>query len=336
MAAKTRLCILGPSPFSAMKILVVDDSKSTLTMLSACIQQQGLEVLPCGTGAEAIQAFQDNHPDLVLLDVVLPDIDGYEVAMRIRSMEKPGDWTPITFLTAMTRDEDLARGIEAGGDDYLFKPISEVVLEAKIRAMRRIIQMRQSLVVLAHRLDLANRELKRISSLDGLTGVGNRRQFDELIDREWRRAIRNKHEISLLMCDVDYFKLYNDSYGHQAGDSCLQKVAGVMTECLGRGADMACRYGGEEFVIVLPETGMSGAYFVAERIREGVFTRGMKHEYSPFGQVSLSIGVSCMSPDVSKSAELLIKTADHALYAAKQGGRNRVCRAATDLGGTPQ
>lgn len=311
-----------------MKILVVDDSPSTLQMTACCAAAQGLEVIPCECGMDAVRLFQEKQPDMILLDVVLPDIDGFEVAARIRAMQgKAGNaWTPITFLTAMTRDEDLARGLAIGGDDYLFKPVSAVVLEAKIRAMQRLVSLHQDLRLRTLQLDIANRELKRLSSLDGLTGIGNRRLFDELLAREWRRALRNHTDISLLMCDVDFFKLFNDSYGHQAGDVCLKQVAETLAGALDRGGDMACRYGGEEFAIILSETGLMGAYFVGERIREALSRHKILHEYSPFGQVSLSIGVASLRPQGGQSAEVLLKAADDALYVAKENGRNRVCR----------
>lgn len=135
---------------------------------------------------------------------MLPDLDGYEVARQIRLLEPPGDWTPIIFLSSMNKDKDIEMGIAAGGDDYLLKPISEIVLAAKIRAMQRIIQMRQSLLVLTRKLDTANQELKRLTSLDGLTGIANRRHFDEILSREWRRAMRQGEELSVLMCDIDF------------------------------------------------------------------------------------------------------------------------------------
>lgn len=309
-----------------MKILVVDDSLSTLQMISYCASAQGLEVIPCERGLDAVRLFEEKQPDMILLDVVLPDIDGYEVAARIREIQGNNAWTPLTFLTAMTRDEDLAHGLAVGGDDYLFKPVSAVVLEAKIRAMQRLVSLHQDLRLRTLQLDIANRELKRLSSLDGLTGIGNRRLFDELLAREWRRALRNHTDIGLLMCDVDFFKLFNDSYGHQAGDVCLKRVAETLASALDRGGDMACRYGGEEFAIILSETGLMGAYFVGERIREAISHHKILHEYSPFGQISLSIGVASLRPQSGQSAETLIKAADDALYAAKGNGRNRVCR----------
>lgn len=309
-----------------MKILVVDDARTTLAYLSAYVERQGSVALTADSGHQAVEVFEAQRPDLVLLDVMLPDIDGYEVARRIRQAENPGDWTPIIFLSAMTGDQDLVRGIAAGGDDYLYKPISEVVLNAKLQAMQRIIQMRTSLVVLTRKLDNANQELQRLSSSDGLTGIPNRRYFDQALAREWRRARRNGSEIALILGDVDMFKAYNDAYGHQAGDDCLRQVASTLVACLDRGGDLAARYGGEEFVVILPDTSQGGALFVAERVRQGVRALGQPHLASPFGQVTLSLGVACLVPDENTSEQTLIEAADRALYRAKEQGRDRVCR----------
>ena len=201
-----------------MKTLVIEDSKSSLNLLCKHIHKIGITPIPAGTGNAGIDLFLKERPDLILLDIIMPDLDGYEVARQIRQLEAPGDWTPIIFLSSLNKDKDIEMGIAAGGDDYLLKPISEVVLAAKIRAMQRIIQMRQSLLVLTRKLDAANQELKRLSSLDGLTGIANRRHFDEVLLREWRRAMRTGEDLSIMMCDIDYFKQYNDTYGHQNGD----------------------------------------------------------------------------------------------------------------------
>lgn len=187
-----------------MKTLVIEDSTSSLKLLCSYIEKIGISTIPAENGATGIDLFLSEHPDLILLDIILPDLDGYEVARQIRLLEPPGEWTPIIFLSSMNKDKDIEMGIAAGGDDYLLKPISEVVLAAKIRAMQRIIQMRQSLLVLTRKLDSANQELKRLTSLDGLTGIPNRRHFDEVLAREWRRAMRQGEELSILMCDIDF------------------------------------------------------------------------------------------------------------------------------------
>ncbi|PLK47589.1 diguanylate cyclase [Uliginosibacterium sp. TH139] len=308
-----------------MKALVIDDTLTSSTVISHQLRKMGIEALTAADGATGIELFKEHRPDLVLLDVIMPGIDGYETAKRMRQLERDGEWTPIIFLTARTNDEDLERGIAVGGDDYLVKPVSEIVLNAKVRAMQRIAQMRYSLVVLTRRLDEANRELLRLSSVDGLTGISNRRQFDEFLQREWARGVRSAAPLSLLMCDVDSFKQYNDFYGHQTGDECLRSVAAVLKEGARRPADMAARYGGEEFAVILPDTALDGALQVAEELRLGVEALAIPHGGAELGLVSISIGVACTIPRRERgTAEQLLGDADSALYQAKQSGRNRV------------
>lgn len=314
----------SPLTSLAMKILVVEDTQSSLQLLCEIVSQQGHTPIPCQDGDTALELFKTERPDLVLLDVVLPGLDGFQVATRLRQMETHGDWTPILFLSVLNSDTDMARGIAAGGDDYLFKPISEVVLNAKIRAMQRIIQMRTSLVVLARRLDSANQELRRLSSVDGLTGIANRRQFDETMAREWRRTLRTQGELALLLCDVDHFKQFNDRFGHQAGDDCLRLVARSLAQTLDRGGDLAARYGGEEFAVILPDTRLDGALHVAERLRQAVLALAIPHPDSPHAVVSISIGAATLAACRSTPYQRLLRDADEALYHAKHQGRNRI------------
>jgi diguanylate cyclase (GGDEF)-like protein len=310
-----------------MKILIVEDSRANLLGLTKYVERYGARALPVGSGEEAVATFCRERPDMVLLDVILPDIDGFEVARRVRAQENPGEWTPIIFLSSLGNEADIAKGIDAGGDDYLPKPVSEVVLGAKIRAMQRIIQMRTSLVVLARKLDAANQELKMLSARDALTGIANRRFFDEYLSREWRRAQRNKDVISMIMCDVDHFKLYNDTYGHREGDQCLRRVAGTILKTLERSCDLAARYGGEEFGAILPETSIAGAEVVAEKMRQAVHDMNIPHRASAHGRVTLSIGVAASEPGRETAFESLIQAADIELYRAKSQGRDRVATA---------
>ena len=310
-----------------MKILVVEDSRANRLLLTQHVERFGAIALPAETGEAALAVFAHQRPDMVLLDVVLPDIDGFVVAPRIRAMEKQGDWTPIIFLSSLGDDASIEAGIAAGGDDYLLKPVSEIVLGAKIRAMQRLVLMRTSLLALTQKLDAANKELVRISSSDGLTGVANRRFFDETIALEWRRARRHSNSIAMLMCDVDFFKLFNDTYGHQAGDDCLRKVATAISLNTERPSDLVARYGGEEFVVVLPETTIGGALMVAEKIRQAIRELNIAHESSPGGRVTMSIGIASAAPGFDNPPDDLIHAADKALYRAKREGRDRVCRA---------
>jgi diguanylate cyclase (GGDEF)-like protein len=317
-----------------MKALVIDDTLTSSMLICQQLRKMGIESFSARDGATGIELFKERRPDLILLDVVMPGMDGYEVAKRIRQLERDGEWTPIIFLTARTSDEDLERGIAVGGDDFLVKPVSELVLNAKVRAMQRMAQMRYSLVVLTRRLDDANRELIRLSSVDGLTGISNRRQFDDYLAREWARGIRSGASLSLLMCDVDFFKQFNDIYGHQAGDECLKIVASILSRGVRRPADMAARYGGEEFAIILPDTDAEGAALVAEKIRSDLEKVKVEHTGSDKGVVTMSIGVAALVPDRTATAvDDLLSLADVSLYSAKQRGRNCVVVAADSAGG---
>jgi diguanylate cyclase (GGDEF)-like protein len=307
-----------------LKVLVVEDSKVTLKVLCNFLEHMDIkQLLTAETGAAAIDLYRKEHPDIILLDAQLPDIDGFEIAKQIRTSEQKVDWTAIIFLTSMTKDADLARGIEVGGDDYLMKPVSEVVLHAKVRAMQRLVEMQRSLVDMTHQLNAANKELQRLSTTDGLTGIPNRRMFDELFAREWRRCERMKKPIALVMLDIDNFKMFNDQYGHQAGDDCLRAVAGQVVRGAPRASDLAARYGGEEFVLVLGETNADGARWVAENVRQHVNELGILHA-TPQRRVTISGGVASVTPQSGLSPEVLLRLADQALYQAKAEGRDKV------------
>lgn len=308
-----------------MKALVIDDNLVSRTLVSHQLRRMGVEPIAASDGVAGIELFKQHRPDLIVLDVVMPGLDGYEVTKRIRQLERDGEWTPILLLTARAGDEDLERGIAVGGDDYLVKPVSEIVLTAKVRAMQRIAQMRYSLLVLTRRLDEANRELTRLSAVDGLTGIANRRQFDEFLGREWARGMRHESEISLLMCDIDFFKQYNDLYGHPAGDECLRRVAEALSARLKRPTDLVARYGGEEFAAILPDTSAEGALQLADAMRDDIERLAIPHAAGKGGVVTLSVGAAWRMPNRdTPSSSSLLKAADEALYQAKYAGRNCV------------
>lgn len=313
-----------------MKVLVVEDTVTSATLICQMLAKMGLQTARARNGEEGLEAFRREKPDLVLLDVIMPDMDGYEVARRIRESEQGVDWTPIIFLSARANDEDLATGIAAGGDDYLIKPVSEIVLRAKLDAMRRIVTMRSTLVQLTRKLDEANRELERLNAIDGLTGVANRRRFDETLRHEWRRAARGGHPLSLLFIDVDEFKQFNDGNGHVAGDECLRDLARLLQATLRRPSDLLARYGGEEFAVILPETDAAGATAVAGSLLAAVREAAIPHGYSDVSALlTISIGVATAVPERGddNGQDVLVTVADEALYKAKRAGRDRMVMA---------
>lgn len=314
-----------------MKVLIADDTRSVLLSTSAMVQAEGHEVVTAASGKKALELYVQEQPDLVLLDVVMPEMDGLEVASRLRQIGAE-HWVPIMFLSGMVNDDDLVKGIEAGGDDYLKKPISQRVLNAKLRAMQRIAEMRHQLVAVSARYRQLSVELESISHKDGLTGIANRRYFDSELAREWERAKRGSEPLSLLLIDVDHFKAYNDHYGHVAGDECLKRAADILAAGSKRVTDLVARYGGEEFVTVLPGTDAAGARYVAEDMRARIDEARIPHAASSVvDHVTVSIGCATMGPQAhaGSSPADLIKRADGALYQAKNEGRNRVAAAGT-------
>jgi len=306
-----------------MQILVVDDSPTIRAGLRIQLERMGHSITEAVDGVHALKLWHAARPDLVLIDVMMPQMDGYEAARRMRG-EDHEDWVPIIFLSSMEDDQDLDRAIEAGGDDYLVKPVSYVVLNAKIRALHRIEVMRRRLMDVTRELAASNRQLEMLSRQDGLTGLSNRRYFDSFLSTEVRRGARAREPLSLILIDVDYFKAYNDAYGHQGGDECLKRIAVAMLSSCQRPGDLAARYGGEEFVLVLPSTGAEGAIRVADILAANIAQLAMPHARSQVHScVTVSQGVVSLLPDADTAPEMLIEFADQALYRAKQQGRNR-------------
>ena len=235
-----------------------------------------------------------------------------------------GDWTPIIFLSGLDHELDVWRGIEVGGDDYLVKPVSPIVLMAKLRDMRRLLDMRRRLVAMSAELHLANQRLNAMVEVDALTGLVNRRGFDRILHSEILAARRDGTPLTLMLCDLDHFKLFNDASGHVQGDACLKEVGRLLREICVRPRDVASRYGGEEFALILPNTPRSGAMTFARALGQVLKVRALPHPGSPLGcALTLSGGITTCVPDDSTNAESMIMRADQALYAAKAQGRNR-------------
>lgn len=306
-----------------MKILVVDDSKAIRQIVAECIKTLGHSVEYAENGEQCLAFLQHNEVDLILMDVEMPGINGLDATKAIRDF-KNFDWFPIIFLTSHTDDESFTSGILAGGDAYIAKPLNPLRLQLTIIAMERIYIMRKKLQQTQLELESANKQLEHLSYHDQLTGLANRRHYDSSLESQFGLAKRNKSPLSLIICDIDYFKLYNDTYGHQQGDQCLTQVAEILKNNASRPTDLTCRYGGEEFTIILPDTNLVGARVVAEKLRQSVFDNGIPHSSSKVANyVSLSLGVTTYSGQY-KSAMEITKFADSALYKAKEAGRNCV------------
>jgi diguanylate cyclase (GGDEF)-like protein len=307
-----------------MKVLLVDDSRASRALTATYLLEMGYPAVEAADGAGALELYRREAPDVVLLDVEMPGMDGYAAAREIRRIERDGAWTPIIFLSGRVADEDVARGIDAGGDDYITKPVSPVVLRAKLLAMRRITEMRKRLVDVSQQLQDVNRALVKLSSQDGLTGIANRRAFDVALELEWQRGVRSGKPLAVVLGDIDFFKRYNDHYGHQAGDACLKMVAAALAARACRVSDVAARFGGEEFVLLLPDTALPAALKAAEDVLQSVRALDIPHQFSDAAScVSMSLGVAVCVPGTRLAPLSLVEAADKALYLAKSEGRNR-------------
>ncbi len=300
----------GEPPEGADTLLVVDDSKTLCRLLGNLLCPR-YRVLTAENGEDGFTLALKCRPDIILLDVMMPDMDGFAVCRRLKGDSRTRE-IPVLFLTALGGEADEMRALEAGGIDFILKPISPPVLAARVRN-----QLEQK-----HQQD----RLRNLSLLDGLTGIANRRRFDQYLEMEWQRCSRNAQPLSLVMGDVDFFKAYNDGYGHGRGDECLRAVARVFGMALRRPADLAARYGGEEFVCVLPETDQEGARIVADQIMAQMEDLAMPHAYSEIApHVTVSVGIATASrPSLGRSWKSLVEEADMWLYEAKGRGRNRI------------
>ncbi|MFC1685002.1 diguanylate cyclase [Pseudomonadota bacterium] len=326
-----------------MWILIVDDSEDIRLLLGRYLEKAGYKhVLQAvsaqqafrllGMGEEAPSSAEGRLDiDLILLDIVMQGMDGVDACRRIRETEAHAD-TPIIMVSAISDVALLEEAFDAGATDYVEKPVNKIELLARMRSalrlkeeMDRRKQHEALLMNLTAQLKEANEALRALTISDGLTGVANRRRFDEYIQHEWNRAQRTGLPLSLLMIDIDDFKAYNDTYGHQAGDDCLKQVAEAINRALHRPADLVARYGGEEFAVVLPDTDEAGAVELANSLREVVAGLGVAHRASRAAEyVTISLGVASQVPSQGQCFPELINMADQALYQAKHQGRNRV------------
>jgi diguanylate cyclase (GGDEF)-like protein len=302
------------------QILLVDDDVVIRAKVSETLKQDGFDVLLAKNGNDGIVAYHEHRPDLILVDAVMPLLDGFEFCELLKgSGEK---FTPILMITSLDDSESIDRAFAAGATDYITKPINLSILRQRVK---NLIQQSQSIKHQLNELQHANQNLQLLANLDSLTKLANRRGFDRYFTQEWERMQRIRSPLSLIMCDVDFFKYYNDTYLHQNGDKCLVRVAVAMRNSVRRSGDLVARYGGEEFAIILPNTDAVGAVQVADNIRSAVRGLEIVHATSPIADfVTMSLGVSTIVPSVNTDPQVLIDAADRALYQAKSQGRNRV------------
>ena len=301
---------LRGDPAPKPKLLIVDDQPINIKVLHQAFSGDH-QVFMATSGEQALALCASKRPDLILLDVSMPGMDGFEVCTRLKADPTTRD-IPVIFVTAHNDVVAETRGLAVGAVDFIFKPINPTIVRARVKAH----------ITLKLQSDL----LRSWAYIDGLTGVYNRRHFDEQLASEWGRAARSNGALSVILLDVDFFKRYNDRYGHQAGDECLRRVASAIKSSLRRPGDQVARYGGEEFVCMLPETDLAAATQVAQAIRQAVFAMQIEHADSVAAPVvTVSLGVCSKSSARLGSEQALVKIADEQLYLAKSSGRNRVC-----------
>jgi diguanylate cyclase (GGDEF)-like protein len=297
-------------PEKKNSLLIANGNDSTLTTLT-CILEPEYVVYTATNGPDAVELAKKHLPDLILLDIVMPGMDGYEALSVLKNTEQTQE-IPIIFITALGDSKDEERGLSCNAVDYIRVPYDAQIIRLRVRNQINIVNQ--------------IRTIKYLIRIDQLTNIANRRYFDERIRSDWGMAIREKTSLSILMIDVDKFKDFNDNYGHQQGDSALQSVAAVFSQTLKRSGDFIARWGGEEFIALLPNTNLAGALKVAEGIRKNVENTDVLCMDGSVRRVTVSIGVNSQIPVFNSSMDNFISGADKALYDAKNTGRNRVCR----------
>lgn len=320
-------------------VLLVDDQAMVAEGIRRMLaDEHEIDFFYCSDPREAIGQAIEHKATIILQDLVMPDIDGMMLVRFYRANPHTRD-IPVVVLSTKEEPAIKSEAFANGANDYIVKLPDKVELVARIRAHSRsylaqlerdtayqaLRDMQQQLEHSNAQLEESNRELQRLSSLDGLTGIANRRQFDKTLDLEWQRALRNCSDLSLVMIDIDYFKRFNDSYGHQAGDDALKAVALALHRIVHRPSDLVSRYGGEEFAVILPETDATGTLRVAEKMRAAVQRLDLRHMSSPVAdKISISIGIATLSACGNVNPDTLLAAADDALYRAKHSGRNRI------------
>ncbi len=309
------LADLLKEPERKPRLLLIDDQPTNIQVLYRVFADD-YQVFMATSGAQALQTARQEDPDVILLDVMMPDMDGYEVCQQLKQDGATRD-IPILFVTAHHEAQEETRGLSVGAVDFITKPINPAVVRARVHTH----------LTLKRQTDA----LKRLVFIDSLTHTFNRRYFDERLTEEWGRAQRTGKPLCLLLVDVDFFKQFNDVYGHPRGDDALRQVAQALKDAVLRPGDIVCRYGGEEFACLLPDTDSEGALLVVQRVEKAVRDLAMDHSASSVAAVlTISAGVAVRQPDSQGDASALLALADAQLYRAKSQGRAQSCIAALD------
>lgn len=305
-----------------MKILLVDDVQLDRMQLAIRLKQLGHVVESASNGHEALALYDSFEPELIILDITMPEMSGYEVSKYIR--DRYQEWVPIIFLSGHDEPEMIAQAIEAGGDDYLVKPVEKLVLTSKLLAMQRIADMRNELKTTTAKLEQLNRLLQQQAHEDALTQVHNRRYMDEKLHEMISVHGRYGNPLTVIMLDVDLFKSFNDNYGHTEGDKCLWTIAQTINKLFSRAGEYVGRYGGEEFVVLLAHCDRELAMTEAQRIQDAIQALSYRHEYSSIADhVTISQGLVTLVPTGKETLNRVYDMADDALYHSKANGRNR-------------
>lgn len=297
------------SDAALQKILIVDDTALNRQLLNELLKDEHTVIL-AKDGEQALEKAAQHRPDLILLDVLMPGMDGYEVLRRLKADPRTAD-IAVIFITGLDSPEEEAKGLSLGGSDYIAKPFHAPVVQARVALHLKLARQR--------------RLLESLANIDALTEIANRRQVDQALAGECRRASRAATPLSIALLDIDYFKQYNDHYGHAMGDQVLQDVAFTLNKGMGRPGDLAGRYGGEEFVLIMPGTNQDGAIALADGLRSKIEALAIAHEKSSIAAcITVSIGTATAHGEEMPRPDALLKIADERLYRAKALGRNRV------------
>ncbi|MDM8527565.1 diguanylate cyclase [Anaerolineales bacterium HSG24] len=306
-------------------ILIIDDNIANIKLVLDTLNAYGFEIVTALNGTMGIRRAKFVKPDLILLDIMMPDISGFETCRQLKADDEVKD-IPIIFMTALSNVTDKLKGFKMGGVDYITKPIEVAELLARVKTHLTIHRLQKELMARNQELQRLNKELARLAHIDGLTQLANRRHFDTYLSQTWQRISHEQGDLSLILLDLDYFKAYNDSYGHLTGDDCLKRVAQRLQEVIRHPTDLVARYGGEEFALVLPRTNGQEASQLAQRIQTELSQLQIPHVRSTVNPyVTCSMGIASTIPQENfPSAIELIDRADQALYQAKEQGRNRI------------